>query len=387
MGKATRPQELCGGTIRIAYTFCLVLRTERRCYTLAETDHLKQVQRDMNAKMKMAAKHRIPKVSGAHKGMQAMTPEMLLSKLTGCCPEWDWTKPGTTPLEWNKEKWDSMFEECGFGIVQFASGEKLRDIQQKIKQQWRGGIKEAIVNRSEWVSKEGNKERCWSAIEEDAGRIQVYLEDNEIPGADIIRGIYPTLDPRTPANTPCVRLCVILGNHPAATAQQFHWDQIPSEVAHPSDPRNKSSVKETLGSCALVCPFPTLLDVIPFSHKWEAENGRFIPGKIFIPEGKVCMFATIAHGGYGIWDVYQSMFRAVPSADDLMSTSPDDWEIRYQCHVARGPDYHPLTVIVGEQVGYKNVDQIYKYIDFDHNTVNRNISTGIQTAGRSADKH
>ena len=85
------------------------------------------------------------------------------------------------------------------------------------------------------------------------------------------------------------------------------------------------------------------------------------------PKG-MCVFATIAHGGYGVWDVYQSMFRPVPSADDLMSTSPDDWEIRYQCHVARGPDYHPLTVIVGEQVGYKNVDQIYKYIDFDHTT-------------------
>ena len=53
----------------------LLPRIENRemlLHTLAETDHLKQVQRDMNAKMKMAAKHRIPKVSGAHKGMQAI---------------------------------------------------------------------------------------------------------------------------------------------------------------------------------------------------------------------------------------------------------------------------------------------------------------------------
>ena len=163
---------------------------------MAESDHLKQEQREMSAKMKAAARHKLPSVMTSPAKLKPMRVEKLFSGLQVCCPQWDWKRPRAIPLEWDKKKWEHMFEECGFGIVQFASGEKLREIQDKIRRQWNDGVKEAIVNRQEWVSKEpSNKERCWTAVEEDAGRLQVHLENNaDISGRKSFNTYIPLLN-------------------------------------------------------------------------------------------------------------------------------------------------------------------------------------------------
>ena len=196
--------------------------------------------------MRAAARHILPSVTTSSAKLNPMPVGKLFAGLKVCCPGWDWKQPRTTPLDWDKAKWEHMFEECGFGIVQFASGEKLREIQDKIRRQWNDGVKEAIVNRQEWVSKEpSNKERCWTAVEQDAGRLQVHLESNaDIAGADIIQHLYPALEPGTTENKPCVRMGVILGNHPAATAQQFHWDRSHLKQYNPRTKRTRAASRK-----------------------------------------------------------------------------------------------------------------------------------------------
>ena len=224
----------------------------------------------------------------------------------------------------------------------------------------------AIFNNLDWQVS-GVKEKIddevreviWERILSDTGRLQklLYKAQDVMPGEDTILKYFPRLEGNDPANKPFVTMRVMLGNHPAALAQQTHWDQRPMKA---------QSVQLQLGS-AIIAPFATEVDIYPFSHNW-AEAKKFIPVRALIPAGCAFMFSTIAHAGAGVWDLEDaSMVRPVPSLDDPMHTDMDTWRIRYQCHVSRGSLYAPSPYSAKPDVQYgpDQVNNLHCYIHFN----------------------
>ena len=122
----------------------------------------------------------------------------------------------------------------GFGIMRFAEGEALKEIQEKARTEWKTGIKTAIFNNMDWQvsgvkEKVGDEVRevIWERILSDTGRLQklLYKAQDVMPGEDTILKYFPRLQKPDPKNTPFVTMRVMLGNHTATLAQQTHGDQ------------------------------------------------------------------------------------------------------------------------------------------------------------------
>ena len=96
-------------------------------------------------------------------------------------------------------------------------------MQVALEKQWLVGHKETIRNlRTVWMECEDGAKPEWKSVEEDAGRLMVWLnQQTHLPDIDIVREHYPTGVNKEEVQ---VTLEVIIGNHPKAMAQHPHWD-------------------------------------------------------------------------------------------------------------------------------------------------------------------
>jgi len=143
----------------------------------------------------------IPQVAPAdiRKSPPSVDQVMLkLQQATNVCPStqnWDWTSPQRKPLPWpGDEVWKKLFGELGFCVMVIAYGSELEKMQLALETQWLVGCKETIRNmRTVWMECDDGAKPEWISVEEDAGRLMVWLnQQTHLPDIDIVKDHYPT---------------------------------------------------------------------------------------------------------------------------------------------------------------------------------------------------
>ena len=62
----------------------------------------------------------------------------LIRRLKDTEREWNWTSKQNTPLKWEEQRWEKTFEELGFGVLQFAEGRELKELQEEARVRGKG---------------------------------------------------------------------------------------------------------------------------------------------------------------------------------------------------------------------------------------------------------
>jgi hypothetical protein len=267
--------------------------------------------------------------------------QSLLQDLRRTTKEWQhsWTEQQTYPYPYNSADFDALFQDTGFVVLQFASGDKLKELQKKIRKRAEGAWKMAIINEAEVRTrvKQGRhgygSKPAWKTLAMDISRLQTPLEDDEMmPGEEEIMNHYPET-PRSNGSSRKVKVMYknIIYNHKAGMAQNVHWDM---------GPESEEDVEKLRGS-VLVALWETRLIIYPMSHRWSECDRPRRPITIVIPAGSILFFSTVAHAGYGVWSLDEAVFRPSPSLDDLLGISMSDLYMRYQAHIARPLDNDP----------------------------------------------
>jgi len=89
------------------------------------------------------------------------------------------------------------------------------------------GAKETVGNELEVQEGEGPKGKVWHSIIQDYARLEKWLDEEEpMPGKQFVHDYFPKAE-EGKDRMPEVKYAVLIGNHPAALAQQTHWDQLP----------------------------------------------------------------------------------------------------------------------------------------------------------------
>ena len=329
-------------------------------------DMLRRVEARKKPEGKKAGRIRVPHVPKAG-NIPPMTNAQLWSKLYDIAPDWNWKKGNKHPFAWDENQFNSLFQQLGFGIILLNKlGDDLTPAIAAMRHTWNVNIKEVITNDGEIICMNGER----LAFIRDHARMQVALEGtgHKMPGIDVIEKHFPRYTQgkmsaaiRRDGNNPKVTLEYIVGNHPAAQAQQAHNDF----CLHAS---GGTDVRAQLGSAILSLTSARII-LWMFSHMHKAEY-KFIPVTINLVPGSIFMFTNIVHAGYGIWPINDLMWRPVPTSDDVMRTILSQWLIRYQCHITRVNEQgqpHPYTAKPDMQVRDR-FPNLASYIHFDHGT-------------------
>ena len=85
-----------------------------------------------------------------------------------------WDKPQQSYLQFDESLWSKLLEQLGFGILLFARGSFLRDLQDEARQRFQTGAKVKVAN--DFEVQDPRSPAHWSAIIADCGRP---LDDDE----------------------------------------------------------------------------------------------------------------------------------------------------------------------------------------------------------------
>lgn len=281
-----------------------------------------------------------PDIVTAPAGSTPMSDKDLLKQLNRATLPWkhNWEQPQPHPYKYAESEFEQLFQDTGFAVIQFASGEELEEMRRRTIEQARKAWKMAIVNDLEipvQVRGQRGQETEWEVVARDVARFQTPLSDEEeMPGTDAILKHYPKTPVRRGNKSSFMPVKVMYKNrmysHKGCMAQNVHWDM---------EPEMENRIDILLGS-ALVALWETRLIIYPMSHEWaQCEYKLRRPITIVLPAGSILFFSTLAHAGYGVWSIDEAVFRPCPSFDDLMEIKMIDLLIRYQAHIARPRSY------------------------------------------------
>jgi hypothetical protein len=324
---------------------------------------------------------------------EAYTNQEMIDMLSDYTKEWkhDWTRPPQYPLKYDEEKFDELFQKTGIAVMQFVKGKELQDMRKKAIKRATEWPKFAISNETEVIRRKtigkGKKAKSaneWIRVAADYGRMQTPLP----PGEDIpAKKFIEEHCPRTISGRGDKKMMAKLNHqamllqHQGAAAQHLHWDF----------PALSDEKAGRIPGSLMLALWTTRIVICPMSHRWSllwgVENGDtsdeddrastdadevqsklFAPVFMEIPEGAVIYFSALLHGGYGVWALDETLFRPVPSMDDMMQTRIKDLEVRYHAHIVRSKtntDAIPKSIDPTKTArGEKSPEATY--FDFDH---------------------
>ena len=101
---------------------------------------------------------------------------------------WD-KQPQHSYLQFDESLWFKLLEQLGFGILLFARGSILKDLQDEARQRFQKGAKVKVANDFE---EDPRSPAHWSAIIADCGRVLRPLDDDEnVPGKEYVSMYFP----------------------------------------------------------------------------------------------------------------------------------------------------------------------------------------------------
>ena len=93
-------------------------------------------------------------------------------------------------MQFDESLWSKLLEQLGFGILLFARGSFLKDLQDEALQRFRKGEKVKVAN--DFEGQDPRSPAHWSAIIAGCGRVFRPLDDDEnMPGKEYVSMYYP----------------------------------------------------------------------------------------------------------------------------------------------------------------------------------------------------
>ena len=89
---------------------------------------------------------------------------------------WD-KQPQHSYLQFDESLWSKLLEQLGFGILLFARGSLLKDLQDEARQRFQKGTKVKVAN--DFEVQDPRSPAHWSAIIADCGRVFRPLDGDE----------------------------------------------------------------------------------------------------------------------------------------------------------------------------------------------------------------
>ena len=154
---------------------------------------------------------------------------------------WD-KQPQHSYLQFDESLWSKLLEQLGFGILLFAKGSFLKDLQDEARLRFQKGTKVNVAN--DFEVQDPRSPAHWSAIIADCGRVFRPLDgDENIPGKEYVSMYFPpTPTGKSATRDVLVTDEVLMGSHRNCIAQQAYFDARPRDI-----PRGKLKYWLSLG--------------------------------------------------------------------------------------------------------------------------------------------
>ena len=276
--------------------------------------------------------------------------------------EWD-KQTQHSYLQFDESLWSKLLEQLGFGILLFAKGSFLKDLQDEARLRFQKGAKVKVAN--DFEVQDPRSPAHWSAIIADCGRVFRPLDgDENIPGKEYVSMYFPpTPTGKSATRDVLVTDEVLMGSHRNCIAQQAYFDARPRDI-----PRGKAQILVEPGS-VIVALWPTRIILYPLSQVRKPKHKKkFIPVEVQLPAGCMLFMTNIAHAGYGLWDLGEAFLHGCPSQDDLFAVPLNDFLVWYQARITRPMRSGQGIESLSDMIRLDKESECASYLDRDHMT-------------------